>query len=70
MTESYSPPDVIMDFYGKGEKLGAHLPFNFQMITNIKKDSNALIIVNTIDDWMKKIPAGHITNWVVSTRVR
>lgn len=67
MTESYSSPDVIKKFYRSEDgKLGAHLPFNFQMITKIKNDSKAADIVKTISDWMENIAKDDVTNWVVS----
>lgn len=68
MTESYSSVDVIKKFYKSenGEREGAHLPFNFQLITTLKNSSKAADIVKMIDDWLKALPEGKATNWVVS----
>jgi hypothetical protein len=67
MTESYSPPEVIKKFYASNSgREGAHLPFNFQMITQIDDKTTAAGFVTMVTDWFKVIPAGKVTNWVVS----
>jgi alpha-glucosidase len=68
MTESYSPPDVIKKYYQSADKTkdGAHLPFNFEMIRVIKKNSTAVDFVKMVTDWFKVVPEGKVTNWVVS----
>lgn len=68
MTESYSPSDSIKKFYTSddGSRDGAHLPFNFQMINRINKDSKASDFVAMVEDWFKVVPKGKVTNWVVS----
>lgn len=68
MTESYSPPDTIMKFYRStdGQREGAHLPFNFEMIREIKRESKASDFVRVVDGWFDKLPAGETTNWAVS----
>lgn len=67
MTESYSPPETIMRFYrsADGKKEGAHLPFNFEMIRVIKKESKAKDIVDMVNNWFKLLPEGEVTNWAV-----
>jgi alpha-glucosidase len=64
MTESYSSPDVIKKYYGDATNNGSHLPFNFELISKLKKDSKANDIVKIIDDWYT-ITTGQITNWAV-----
>lgn len=66
MTESYSSIEQIKKFYGDGTSNGAHLPFNFQMINDLKKNSQADAYVKMADDWFKSIPVSRTTNWVVS----
>lgn len=68
MTESYSPPDIIKQYYlsKDGAKDGAHLPFNFQMINTMKNESEAASIVKMVNDWFAVVPKGKVTNWVVS----
>lgn len=68
MTESYSSADIIKKYYQSddGTKDGAHLPFNFQMINEIHDYSKAEDFVKMVTDWFKVVPAGKVTNWVVS----
>lgn len=68
MTESYSPPENIMRFYGSedGKREGAHLPFNFEMIRNIRRESTAADIVGNVTNWFSVLPEGRVTNWAVS----
>jgi alpha-glucosidase len=68
MTESYSPPDQIMKFYrsADGKRQGAHLPFNFEMIREIRRTSKAKDFVRVVSDWFAKLPEGETTNWAVS----
>lgn len=68
MTESYSSVDVIKKFYksADGQRDGAHLPFNFQLITTLTNSSTAADIVKMIDDWLKALPEGKAANWVVN----
>jgi alpha-glucosidase len=65
MTESYSPLDIVMKYYGNGTRQGAQMPFNFQFITTFFDTSNAVDLQKTIDSWMSKMPAGRVPNWVM-----
>ena len=62
MTESYSE---IIKFYGNATAEGAQLPFNFNLIFGVKKDSKAKDYVDLIENWFKTVPAERVTNWVV-----
>lgn len=62
MTESYSRVEVIKKYYDAG----SHLPFNFQMINTITSHSVAEDFVKMVDGWLKVLPPGKVTNWVVS----
>jgi alpha-glucosidase len=68
MTESYSPPETIMKFYRSesGQREGAHLPFNFQLLREISRDSKAKDFVRVINEWFELLPTGEVTNWAVS----
>jgi hypothetical protein len=59
---------VIKRYYQSADKSkdGAHLPFNFEMIRVIKKDSKAEDFVEMVKNWFKIVPEGKVTNWVVS----
>lgn len=68
MTESYSAPEIIMKFYrsSDGKREGSHLPFNFQMIREIRRDSKAGDFVRIVNEWFALLPEGEVTNWAVS----
>lgn len=66
MTESYSSAEQIKKFYGDGTSDGAHLPFNFQMINDLNKNSKADAYVKMAQNWFNTIPTSRTTNWVVS----
>jgi alpha-glucosidase len=66
MTETYSPIDIVMQYYGNQTAKGAHMPFNFQLIINIKNDSTAEDYKSVADSWMSKMPSNGRANWVVS----
>lgn len=66
MTESYSPINVVMQYYGNATHEGAHMPFNFQIIMNLNNNSNAYDFKRTCDTWMDNMPEGKTPNWVVS----
>lgn len=65
MTESYSPLNVVVKYYGNETHNGSHIPFNFQMISRLRNESNAYDYFNCIDDWMRNLPVGRTPNWVV-----
>lgn len=71
MTEAYTSLDNTIRFYGTDTKNGAHIPFNFELISYTNKDSTAADYKKNIDAWMTKKPADKVANWVVSgiTRV-
>lgn len=65
MTEAYAPLDVIMQYYGNGTHEGAQLPFNFQLISNLNKQSTAYDYSQLINTWLENMPKGKTANWVV-----
>jgi alpha-glucosidase len=66
MTESYEPTDLIMLYYGDGQRKGAHIPFNFQLLTGVNNDSTAGDYKRIVEEWLTNMPAGSSPNWVVS----
>lgn len=66
MTEAYAPLEVIMQYYGNATHQGAQIPFNFQLISNVKKDSDAYYYDELINTWLRNMPEGKTANWVVS----
>lgn len=66
MTEAYTSLENMIKFYGDGKRSGSHVPFNFEMISNVNKDSTAADYKLRIDNWLSRVPAGKQANWVVS----
>ncbi|XP_003246887.1 maltase 2 [Acyrthosiphon pisum] len=63
-TESYSPIKVLMQYYGNSTKAGAHLPFNFGLLTVDKRNIIESIDTN-IKKWLDNMPENQVANWVV-----
>lgn len=57
-----------MRLYGDGYHNGSHIPFNFELINNLNKDSKAIDYKNIIDLWLTNMPYNVEANWVVSTQ--
>jgi alpha-glucosidase len=60
--EIYLPLERLMAYYGK-DLLGAHLPFNFQLVQTAW---NAPTIARLVEDYEKALPSGGWPNWVLS----
>lgn len=45
-------------------KQGSHMPFNFYLVNDFKKDTTATALKNRIDEIIMNLPPGKITNWV------
>ncbi|CAI6365308.1 unnamed protein product [Macrosiphum euphorbiae] len=63
-TESYSSIKVLMQYYGNSTKPGAHLPFNFALLSVDKRDIIKSIDTN-IKNWLDNMPENQVANWVV-----
>jgi alpha-glucosidase len=66
MTEAYTSLANIVRFYGDGVRNGSHIPFSFELISNVNKDSTAKDYMTRIDTILKTVPKGSHANWVVS----
>lgn len=66
MTESYSAIEMVIRYYADGNREGAQLPFNFELMKQLNSESNAHDVVKAIYSWLDAMPEGHFTNWVVS----
>ncbi|XP_031626903.1 maltase 2-like [Contarinia nasturtii] len=64
MGEAYSNDTDFVKFYGgsKGEK-GLQIPFNFVLISSMKRYSSAKSVKTVIDNRLNIIPSGKIPNW-------
>ncbi|KAI8123736.1 Maltase A3 [Lucilia cuprina] len=70
MTEAYAPLDVIMQYYGNATHEGAQIPFNFELISNLRNDSTAYHYEQLINNWLSNMPEGRSANWVVGNHDR
>lgn len=74
MTEAYANLTFTMRYYGTNEdnnqRFGAHIPFNFLLITDLNRDSIAPDFIHTINKWLTYMPStlseAITANWVVS----
>ncbi|XP_076628860.1 alpha-glucosidase-like [Colletes latitarsis] len=60
MIEAYTNLTSTMKYY----ESGADFPFNFEMITDLKKNSTASDFYKMITTWMDNMPNGKDPNWV------
>lgn len=67
MTESYSAIETVQRYYTDGTHEGAHLPFNFELMKQLRFGSTAPDVVKAANSWLDTMPPGHSTNWVVSS---
>lgn len=70
MTEAYTDIPNTMRFYESNNgRLGAHMPFNFQLIY-VPRNASAQHIKQNIDTWLNNMPQGHTASWVVSSKIK
>nr|ATU82842.1 secreted Alpha amylase protein [Pristhesancus plagipennis] len=66
MVENYnSNPYIIKKYYGTNEVPIAHFPFNFYVIMNITKDSNASDWAHCINEYYTALGKENWPNWVL-----
>lgn len=67
MTEAYTNATEFPKYYQSedGKRIGAHMPFNFVLITDLSKSSSASDFKRVIDDHIASVPAGVRYNWVI-----
>lgn len=66
MTEVYAAVKDVMKYYGAGDKQGAQMPFNFDLITDVDASSTAGDIKRAVDKFLTYKPVDKEANWVVS----
>ncbi|XP_013201279.2 maltase A1 [Amyelois transitella] len=64
MTEAYSSPQNTMRYFGNGDREGAQMPFNFNLITDVNGDSTAAEIKYALDKFLTFKPIDKLANWV------
>lgn len=67
MTEAYSSPQLTMKYFGKGDREGSHMPFNFVLISDVNGESSAAEIKYALDKFLTFKPVDKLANWVVSS---
>ncbi|XP_063695522.1 maltase A3-like [Culicoides brevitarsis] len=67
MTEAYSSLDIIVEYYGNSTHNGSQVPFNFEVLTKLKKDSSARDLKKIAENYLNYIPSGrgYLPNWVL-----
>ncbi|KAH8285196.1 hypothetical protein KR054_006031 [Drosophila jambulina] len=66
LIETYAPPAYTMQFYGNRSVEGAHLPFNFNLITVPASEGfSASSVKMSVDNWLNNLPSGRTANWVI-----
>jgi hypothetical protein len=69
MAEMYDSVEKTMEYYGDHQRPLADFPFNFYLMTNIRRESSAHDIKNTIEMLMSNLPETKWANWVVSSSI-
>lgn len=69
MTEVYASIQDVVRYFGEGERLGAQMPFNFDLITDVDASSSAADIKRAVDKFLTYKPVDKDANWVVSIHV-
>ncbi|XP_059469958.1 maltase A3-like [Neocloeon triangulifer] len=70
MVEAYTSLENTMKYYGSGDRKGAHFPFNFEFVTNVKNETTAAELKQIIDRWQNSLPDGAWSNWVIGNHDR
>ncbi|GBP27907.1 Maltase A1 [Eumeta japonica] len=65
MTEVYATIQEVVRYFGEGDRIGAQMPFNFDLITDVDASSSANDIKYTIDRFLSYKPLDEHANWVV-----
>lgn len=66
MTESWSEIPLQQRFYGdRKTRNGSMIPFNFELMKTVNRDSTAKDFKRGIDAWLDAMPKDVHANWVV-----
>lgn len=67
MSEAYANETFTMKYYESedGLRQGSHMPFNFVLINELNEWSTAADFKSVIDNRIKALPSGRMTNWVI-----
>jgi alpha-glucosidase len=70
MTEAYATVENQKRWYGTSDKPISHMPFNFQLISQLNRNSNAQDFKNAVDSWYSDLPSFAEANWVLGNHDR
>lgn len=70
MTEAYASVDNTIRWFGTQDRRGAHMPFNFALISDLDGTSRAQDFKDAIDSWLVRVPAFGEANWVLGNHDR
>lgn len=65
LTEAYTSFNNLMLLYGNGVRNGSHVPFNFEMLQGLNKQSTAADYRYYVKHWLDNMPQGVFANWVL-----
>lgn len=65
MAEAYTPLDNIVRLFGNSVSEGAHIPFNFEVLSNTFKDTTGKQFYDNINRWLGVVPSNRFSNWVL-----
>ncbi|XP_062564584.1 probable maltase [Armigeres subalbatus] len=65
MIEAYTPLENIIRLYGDAEHVGAQIPFNFEVLSNIFKESTAKDFYTYAMRFYNALPVDQFANWVL-----
>lgn len=65
MAEAYTPLKNIIWLFGEEGREGAQIPFNFEVLSNIFKDSTAKDFYDNSKRFYDALPPGRFANWVL-----
>ncbi|CAH0726163.1 unnamed protein product, partial [Brenthis ino] len=65
MTEVYATIQNVVKYFGEGDRNGAQMPFNFDLITDVDASSSAADIKRAVDKFLTYKPLDKDANWVV-----
>ncbi|PSN52125.1 hypothetical protein C0J52_04329 [Blattella germanica] len=63
--EVYASIEHTMAYFGNSTNPGAHFPFNFYFIDNLRMGASAWDVLSAILGWLNNLPQGMPSNWVV-----
>ncbi|XP_026333670.1 maltase 2-like [Hyposmocoma kahamanoa] len=65
MTEVYATIQNVVKYFGEGDRVGAQMPFNFDLITDVDASSSAADIKRAVDKFLTYKPVDKEANWIV-----